>query len=159
MKRMTLVSLIVVLVSASAAAAGVGIPRPAAKDLAKPFTGAAVGRAWLGTWQVTSPSADSGVVWRFYAASSPWCKSITAGRTTCFTMQPPGHLELWAGAVTIARGKAVLRMTFRPRPNTFGCFADDVYVYRISAKTLTLKGGPQACFFDQPSHSETFTRR
>lgn len=151
MKRMTLVSFIVVLVVASAAAAGLGIPKPAAKDLARPFTGSAVSRAWLGTWRVTTPSGDSGVLWRFYAASSPWCRSITAGRTTCFTLQPPGHLELWAGAVTTGGGKAILRMTYKPRPNTFSCFADDAYIYRMSAKTLMMKGGPHACFFEHPS--------
>jgi hypothetical protein len=151
MKRIVVVPFILILLSAASAVAGLGIPKPAARDLAKPFTGAAVSRAWLGTWRVTTPSDDSGVLWRIRAASSPWCKSITAGRTTCFTLQPPGHLELWAGSITVAGGKAILRMTYRPRPNTFGCFADDAYRYRISARTLTFKGGPHACFFTKPS--------
>ena len=163
MKRLTLVSLIalVALVAAAAAEGGLGIPKPKPAALAKPFTGSAVGRAWLGSWRIASGGDSDGVVWRFYAASSPWCKSITGGHTTCFTMQPPGHLELWAGAVTLFGRKVVLRMTYKPRPNTFGCFADDAYNYRISSRTLTLlNGGPRACFFDQPGQFPvTLSRR
>jgi len=152
-KRPTLIALIAVVafLTAGTAAAGLGIPKPRPTDLAKPFTGAAVNRAWLGTWKL-SGGDNAGVLWRFYPASSPWCRSITAGRTTCFTLRPPGHLELWAGAVTLAGGKVILRMTYRPRPNTFGCFVDDAYTYRISATTIRfLRGGPHACFFDQPA--------
>jgi hypothetical protein len=43
-------------------------------------------------------------------------------------------------------------MTYKPRPNTFACFADDPYSYRVSARTLTfLKGGRHSCFFSEPS--------
>jgi hypothetical protein len=151
-KRLTLVSLVslAALVTALAAAADVGIPRPKPADLAKPFVGAPVSHAWLGAWKITNPGDGYGVLYRFYSASSPWCRSITAGRTSCFTLQPPGHLELWAGSVTLAGGKVILRMTYKPRPNTFGCFADDAYPYRIAARTIKfLKGSSHACFFDQ----------
>lgn len=136
---------VAVALGVSGTASG-GYPKPLPKDLAKPFAGASVPSNWLGKWQQKNGQPT---VWQMFSKRSPACHAITAGRASCFTMKPEGLTDVWAGAISLARGKVVLRMTSRPRPNTFGCFDDDAYAYRISAHRLSIRRGSRhSCFFE-----------
>jgi hypothetical protein len=127
-------------------------PPPKPEDVATPFSGMSVPRAWLGLWRVRGGD-DDGVVWRFLGRTSRACAVYTLGRVSCFLISPPGQSENWAGAITLANGRLVLRMTYRPRPNTFGCFADDVYSYRLKARRLTIVSGTDhSCFWEPTAH-------
>jgi hypothetical protein len=144
--RPTLTALLLAaLVAAQAAGA---YPKPPKQNLERPFTGKPVARRWLGSWLVVGGESD-GVTFRFFPRKSAACRTITAGRMSCFVSRPPGSTELWMGSVSLAGGKVVFRMTYRPRPDSFGCFEDDPYSYRLTAKRLSLvKGGPSSCFWE-----------
>jgi hypothetical protein len=149
---------IVSLLTAAAALAVIlaatanGYPRPKPDALKKPFTGKPVTTGWHGSWRVTG-GLDDGVSWRIFPAKSPACHAVTAGRTSCFIIQPPGLDDEWAGAITLQRRHVIFRMTYRPRPNTLGCFDDDPYTYRLTARRLSiLKGGKHSCFWEPTAH-------
>lgn len=134
-----------------AATAG-AYPHPKPDALKRPFTGRPVTAGWHGSWRITG-GLDDGVSWRILAAKSPACRAITAGRTSCFIIRPPGLDDVWAGAITLQQGHVVFRMTYRPRPNTLGCFDDDPYTYRLTARRLLiLKGGKHSCFWERTAH-------
>ena len=123
-------------------------PPPKPEDLATPFTGKSIPRSWLGLWRVRGGD-DDGVAWRILGRTSRACAVYTLGRVSCFLIRPPGYYGTWAGAITLADGRLILRMTYRPRPNTLGCFADDVYSYRLNARRLTIVSGTDhSCFWE-----------
>lgn len=129
-----------------------GYPEPEAKALAKPFAGKPVPAAWLHKWT----DAVSGAKWELHATGSPQCRSITAGRTTCFTNGPTGSTatdptSLYsAGAITHEGGKVVLRMTYTPIAGGVSCFSDDAYRFRFAEQeiTIVLDGGDH-CFYER----------
>jgi hypothetical protein len=123
-------------------------PKPEPRALSQPFTGNPVTSTWYGRWRV-SGGVDDGVSWRIFATASPACRAVTAGRTTCFILRPPGQTDEWAGAITLQGKHVIFRMTYRPRPNTLGCFTDDPYTYRLTARRISLlKGGTHSCFWE-----------
>ena len=141
------------MVVCSAWALAVGYPQPKSKDLAKPFTGKPVPASWLGTWQFALGPGEV-VVWHIYPRASPACRSITAGRISCWTSRPPGWTADTAGAIGIRQGTVVLRMTYTPNRNSVSCFKDDAYGYRHTQRRLyLLKRSNRHCFWES---SESF---
>jgi hypothetical protein len=127
-------------------------PTPPPENLGTPFTGAPVTPSWFGRWRETGDS-NTGVVWQMFSKRAAACRTLVAGRTTCFVIRVPGQSGIWAGAITLSRGKVVFRMTYRPRPNTIGCFADDEYTYRLSKKQiLILHGASSSCMWEPTEH-------
>ncbi len=158
MRNVSLIAAIAVLATAATALAG-GYPHPEPDALAKAFTGKPVSRGWHGRWRVTG-GLDDGVSWRILPTKSKACRAITAGRTSCFIIRPPGHDEDWAGAITLKGARVVLRMTYRPRPNTFGCFKDDAYTYKLTAQKISiLKGSSHSCFWEPSAHFPVILKR
>ena len=140
-------------------AAEAAYPKPRPQDLAVPFTGKGVSADWLGRWKIVGGD-DDGVVWRIFPRKSPACRSITAGRTSCFMIRPPGYSVDWAGSITLKGRRVVLRMTYRPRPNSLGCFHDDAYNYRLTARLLSIvKGSDHSCFWEPSAHFPIRLRR
>jgi hypothetical protein len=134
-----------VLAACGAATAGLGLtaadPRPLPKDLAKPFSGSPLPTSWLGVWRDREPSGTYD--WHFLAPRSAACRSITRGRTTCYTVGPEGSgtdsaVAYAAGAITRRGGKLVIRMTWVQNPNGLKCFADDAYAYRFTPTRIAL---------------------
>ena len=126
-------------------------PEPDPANLEKPFTGKAVPDGWLGRWE----DRLSGAEWVFFAAESPECRSITAGRTTCFANGPPGSTatdpaSLYsAGAITYEGDSVILRMTYTPSAGGVSCFEDDGYRFRFTSERMTLlMGGGKHCFYE-----------
>jgi len=155
--RAALITIAVVATGATALAASYPTPEPDA--LAKPFTGKPASAGWYGRWRV-SGGLDDGIVWRIRPTKSAACAAITAGRTSCFIIQPPGVDEVWAGAITLKGARVVLRMTYRPRPNTLGCFADDAYRYKRTARRISiLKGSSHSCFLEPSGHFPVILKR
>jgi hypothetical protein len=145
---MRTVALLAALAALVAVPAADSYPKPKPGSLTRPFTGKPVTSRWYGHWRV-SGGLDDGVDWRVFPTASPACRAVTAGRTTCFIIRPPGQNDEWAGAITLQGRHVIFRMTFRPRPNTLGCFADDPYTYRLSARRLSiLSGGKHSCFWE-----------
>lgn len=158
MRNVSLIAAIAILAMGTAALAA-GYPTPEPDALAKPFTGKPVSPGWSGRWRVTGGLGD-GVIWRILPTKSAACGAITAGRTSCFMIQPPGLDEVWAGAITLNGARVVLRMTYRPRPNTLGCFEDDAYTYkRTRLRISILKGSSTSCFWDPSEHFPVILKR
>jgi len=126
-------------------------PDPDPANLEEPFTGEAVPSGWLGKWE----DRLSGAEWVVFAAQSPECRSITAGRTTCFANGPPGSTATdptslhSAGAITHEGESVILRMTYTPSAGGVSCFEDDGYRFRFTSNRLTLlMGGAKHCFYE-----------
>lgn len=128
-------------------------PEPDPQQLAKPVSGEDIPEAWAGTWS----DAASGAEWHLFPAESPECAAITGGKTTCFANGPAGSAPTdpaglySAGAITIADGELVLRMTFTPTPGGVSCFDRDAYRYSASEDSrLTLLLDNRAhCFYER----------
>jgi hypothetical protein len=143
MKRVIGAAAVALVLTASASA----YPKPSARFLAKPFTGTPLPSAWAGRWREAHTS-NSGVLWHFFAKGSAACEALVAGRTSCFTLTPPGADWFDGGAITLDRTNAVFRMTYRGRPGTVGCFADDAYPFHASSTViLILAGNAHSCFW------------
>ena len=103
--------------------------------LQRPFTGAPVQPSWFGVWRsAVTDGSDVHVL----AATSPECRGLTRGRTTCWTVGPPqsstNAADIYAGgSLTRKERKLVFRMTYNPNPNSPQCFDDDAYPYRYSS--------------------------
>ena len=114
-------------------------PEAPAKQLDRPFTGAAVPNDWLGTWHNAAADID----WHILAASSSECRSLTRGRTTCFAFGAADSSTevsdvLAGGAITVDDHTVTFRMTYRQDSSGPGCFRDDRYAYRYTTESLEL---------------------
>jgi len=146
MKRVITVATVALVLVGSAGA----YPKPQAKYLAKPFTGIPVPNALLGQWRETNTTND-GVICKFFAKSSAACKALVAGRTSCFTLTPPGADWFDGGAITMDGSKVVLRMTYRGHARTVGCFTDDPYPFTLHPKQILIFAADSASCFWQKS--------
>lgn len=137
----------ILLVVPSGIAASVGIagswavPKPLPKDVAKPFTGSPLPATWLGVWRDREKSGTYD--WHLMGANTRACRSITRGRTTCYTVGPEGSgidaSEAYAaGAITRRSGKLIIRMTWVQNPSGVKCFDDDAYQYRYKQARIDL---------------------
>jgi hypothetical protein len=124
------------------AAAAVDYPKAPAEHLAEPFTGAPVPESWLGLWRTDQEIKGGGFLdVHILGATSPECRSITRGRTTCWTVGDPGASTeasdvYAAGSITVKDGLVIWRMTYNPNPDSLQCFEDDAYEYRYTPDRL-----------------------
>jgi hypothetical protein len=154
-----LLAVVAVVLGTALPAGAASYPTPPPENLATSFTGSPVTPRWFGKWLETGDS-NSGVAWQIFPKWAAACRTLVAGRTTCFVIRVPGQSGIWAGAITLSRGKVVFRMTYRPRPNTVGCFADDEYTYRLSKKQiLILHGGSNSCMWEPTEHFPVHLKR
>jgi hypothetical protein len=107
--------------------------RAPAAHVERPFAGAPVPAEWFGRWHATA-AGDVDV--HILPATSPECRGLTRGLTTCWTVSPAGAstkaYDIFAGgSLTTRAGKLVFRMTYNPNPDSPRCFADDPYAYRF----------------------------
>ena len=137
--------------AAAATDASADYPKASPKNLAQPFAGEPVPSSWFGRWRVLSGDFDNHIL----PADSPECRSITTGRTTCWTVGPIGSstktYDVYAaGAITLDGQTVVWRMTYNPDPSSPRCFEDDAYHYRYTQKRIyVLMDDKEHCHYER----------